>query len=30
MYGWHLKVLRINLTTRKVTREDVDPNIARD
>jgi len=29
MYGWHLKVLRINLTTRKVTSEDVDPKIAR-
>jgi aldehyde:ferredoxin oxidoreductase len=30
MYGWHLKILRINLTTRKVTTEDVDPKIARD
>jgi len=30
MYGWHLKVLRINLTTRKATTEDVDPQIARD
>ena len=30
MYGWHLKVLRINLTTQKVTSEDVDPQIARD
>lgn len=30
MYGWHLKILRVNLTTRKVTQEDVDPQIARD
>ena len=30
MYGWHLKILRVNLTTRKVTTEDVDPQIARD
>ena len=30
MYGWHLKILRVNLTTRKVTTEDVDPKIARD
>jgi len=30
MYGWHLKVLRVNLTARKVTSEDVDPKIARD
>ncbi len=30
MYGWHLKILRVNLTTKKVTREDVDPRIARD
>jgi len=30
MYGWHLKILRINLATQKVTREDVDPQIARD
>ncbi|HSG42470.1 MAG TPA: aldehyde ferredoxin oxidoreductase family protein [Anaerolineales bacterium] len=30
MYGWHLKILRVNLTTRKVTQEDVDPKIARD
>jgi aldehyde:ferredoxin oxidoreductase len=30
MYGWHLKILRVNLTTRKVTMEDVDPKIARD
>ncbi len=30
MYGWHLKILRVNLTTRKVTIEDVDPQIARD
>ncbi len=30
MYGWHLKILRVNLTTKKVTQEDVDPKIARD
>lgn len=30
MYGWHLKILRVNLTTRKVTIEDVDPKVARD
>ncbi len=30
MYGWHLKLLRVNLTTHKVTTEDVDPQIARD
>ncbi|HNJ13338.1 MAG TPA: aldehyde ferredoxin oxidoreductase family protein [Anaerolineales bacterium] len=30
MYGWHLKILRVNLTTHKVTTEDVDPKIARD
>ena len=30
MYGWHLKILRVNLTTKKVTQEDVDPRIARD
>lgn len=30
MYGWHLKILRVNLTTRKVTTEDVDPKMARD
>jgi aldehyde:ferredoxin oxidoreductase len=30
MYGWHLKILRVNLTTRKITIEDVDPQIARD
>ncbi len=30
MYGWHLKILRVNLTTKKVTTEDVDPKIARD
>ena len=23
MYGWHLKILRVNLTTRKATKEDV-------
>jgi len=30
MYGWHLRILRINLTTHQVTKEDVDPKIARD
>ena len=30
MYGWHLKLLRVNLTTRKITREDVGPKVARD
>lgn len=30
MYGWHLKILRVNLATKKVTQEDVDPKIARD
>ncbi len=30
MYGWHLRILRVNLTTKKVTKEDVDPKIARD
>jgi len=30
MYGWHLKILRVNLTTGKSTVEDVDPKIARD
>jgi aldehyde:ferredoxin oxidoreductase len=30
MYGWHLRILRVNLTTRKITQEDVDPKIARD
>jgi aldehyde:ferredoxin oxidoreductase len=30
MHGWHGKILRINLTDRKVTSEDVDPKIARD
>jgi aldehyde:ferredoxin oxidoreductase len=30
MYGWHLKILRVNLTTRTVKTEDVDPKIARD
>ena len=30
MYGWHLKILRVNLTTKKITQEDVDPKIAHD
>jgi aldehyde:ferredoxin oxidoreductase len=29
MYGWHLKLLRVNLTTQKVTQEAIDPDIAR-
>ena len=30
MYGWHGKLLRINLTTRKVTTEDIDPQVCKD
>jgi aldehyde:ferredoxin oxidoreductase len=30
MYGWHGWILRINLTTREVLAEDVDPKTARD
>jgi aldehyde:ferredoxin oxidoreductase len=30
MYGWHGKLLRINLTTRKATTEDIDPQICKD
>ena len=30
MYGWHGKILRVNLTTGKITTEEVDPKIARD
>ncbi|MBM3124458.1 MAG: aldehyde ferredoxin oxidoreductase family protein [Chloroflexi bacterium] len=30
MYGWHLRILRVNLTNKKVTKEDVDPKFARD
>jgi aldehyde:ferredoxin oxidoreductase len=30
MYGWHNKLLRINLTNRKVTVEKIDPKISRD
>jgi aldehyde:ferredoxin oxidoreductase len=30
MYGWHGKLLRINLTTRTATSEDIDQKIARD
>jgi aldehyde:ferredoxin oxidoreductase len=30
MYGWHGKILRVNLTTGKITTEDVDPKLARD
>ena len=30
MYGWHGKILRVNLTTGKISTEDVDPKIARD
>ena len=30
MYGWHGKLLRINLTTREVTTEDIDPQVCKD
>ena len=30
MYGWHGKLLRINLTTRTTSVEDIDPQICRD
>lgn len=30
MYGWHGKLLRINLTTRTVTTEDIDPQVCKD
>ena len=30
MYGWHLRILRVNLTNKKVTKEDVNPKFARD
>ena len=30
MYGWHGKLLRINLTTRKVTTEEIDPQVCKD
>jgi len=30
MYGWHGKLLRINLTTREVTSEDIDPQVCKD
>jgi aldehyde:ferredoxin oxidoreductase len=30
MYGWHLKLLRVNLTNGKITTEEIDPKIARD
>ncbi|MBI5354172.1 MAG: aldehyde ferredoxin oxidoreductase family protein [Chloroflexi bacterium] len=30
MYGWHLKLLRVNLTTKKITTEEIDPKIAHD
>ena len=30
MYGWHGKLLRINLTTREVTAEDIDPQVSKD
>ncbi len=30
MYGWHGKILRINLTTGKVSTEEIDPKTARD
>jgi aldehyde:ferredoxin oxidoreductase len=30
MYGWHGKLLRINLTTREVAAEDIDPQVCKD
>lgn len=30
MYGWHGKILRIDLTTGKISTEEIDPKIARD
>ena len=30
MYGWHGKLLRINLTTRTVVAEDIDPQVCKD
>jgi aldehyde:ferredoxin oxidoreductase len=30
MHGWHGKLLRIDLTTRKVTPEDIDPQVCKD
>jgi aldehyde:ferredoxin oxidoreductase len=30
MYGWHHKLLRVNLTDQKVSIEDIDPKISRD
>lgn len=30
MYGWHLKLLRVNLTNKKITTEEIDPQVARD
>ncbi|MEW5938376.1 MAG: aldehyde ferredoxin oxidoreductase family protein [Chloroflexota bacterium] len=30
MYGWHHRLLRVNLTTKQITTEDVDPRVARD
>jgi len=30
MYGWHGKLLRINLTTRTISVEDIDPQVCRD
>ena len=30
MYGWHGKLLRINLTTRTTSVEDIDPQVCRD
>jgi aldehyde:ferredoxin oxidoreductase len=30
MYGWHHRLLRVNLTTQQITTEEVDPRVARD
>ena len=30
MYGWHHKLLRVDLTNHKVSIEDIDPKISKD
>ncbi len=30
MYGWHGRILRINLNTGKASSEEIDPKIAKD
>jgi aldehyde:ferredoxin oxidoreductase len=30
MYGWHQKLLRVNLTDQKFSIENIDPKISRD